>query len=202
MKDLNKYGRNNRECIAHMDNVHNFFDFGDPEDFYLCNDMLNISHIKEGDLIKFRLKDTDNEFYKVYGCVMMAINQGHTTFIVCIHYNDNGKQYVQDYKYSSFLHAFEKLNNVKDIAKSWESITHMGDVKTPKDFYSLWINYNDRFLTRKYDDYVEYEDIKSDVEPVNTDIRKLQVDVKKIHAVIDMLSDRITQLENMHPSAY
>lgn len=141
MKDINKYGRNNRTCISSLD-VNHLFDYTDPEYFYLCNDMLNLSHIIAGDLIRFNLLDTDNEMYKIFGFVIMACNMGKTTFLVCRHYDDTGKEYIQDYKYSSFNHAFEKINDHHDGFVRWERLTNNKDVKTPQEVVDLWLEVN------------------------------------------------------------
>lgn len=141
MKDLNKYGRNNRTCISSLD-VNHLFDYTDPEYFYLCNDMLNLSHIREGDLIRFNLLDNDNETYKIFGFVVMACNMGKTTFLVCRHYDDTGKEYIQDYKYSSFKHAFEKLNDRHNMFVGWKQLTNIKDVNTPHEIIDLWLEVN------------------------------------------------------------
>lgn len=141
MKDINKYGRNNKTCISSLDICH-LFDYTDPEYFYLCNDMLNLSHVMSGDIIRFNLLDDDNEMYKIFGFVIMACNMGKTTFLVCRHYDENGKEYIQDYKYSSFKHAFKKLNDRHDMFIGWKRLTNIKDVTTPQEIIDLWLEVN------------------------------------------------------------
>lgn len=203
MKDLNKYGRNNRTCISALD-VNHLFDYTDPEYFYLCNDMLNLSHIREGDLIRFNLLDNDNEIYKVFGFVIMACNMGKTTFLVCRHYDDTGKEYIQDYKYSSFKHAFEKLNDHYGGLVLWERLTNIKDVKTPPEVIELWseVNCSDSMVQKdkesKYGtndccvrDYNVYNDVfTKELTPLD----KLNCRVKHLETVINTLTKSIHTL--------
>lgn len=201
MENFNKYGRNNRQCISSLGSKHTFYDFTSQEDFYLCNDMLNISYIYKDDLVKFVIRENDGQIFKIYGYVEFIINSGHTTFLVCKHFNEHGEVYLQDYKYSAFYHAFEKLNNVNEKPKRWEVLTNNKDVVTPQSFFDAWYEYND-----KNEDEVINEDNESEykinINTNNKDILELKAEIKKLNSVINMLTDRVLELENMHPNVY
>lgn len=204
MKDINKYGRNNRTCIELLD-INHFFDYSDPEYFYLCNDMLNLAHVMSGDIIRFNLLDNDKEKYKVFGIVVMACNINKTTFLVCRHYDDTGREYIQDYKYSSFNHAFEKLNDPHRLFIPWEEITNNKNVKTPHELVILWeeCNYLDKVekvkdQESKYGtndccerDYDVYNDtFIKEVTPLD----KLSCMVKDLETIINTLTKSIHTL--------
>ena len=186
MKDLNKYGRNNRTCISSLD-VNHLFDYTDTEYFYLCNDMLNLSHIREGDLIRFNMADTDNEIYKIFGFVIMACNMGKTTFLVCRHFDDNGKEYIQDYAYSSFKHAFEKLNDPHAPFVAWENLTNIKDVKTPNEMFGLWEEHNN----------IIYNSSSNQINEPNSSNQSLETQIKMIKYDIEKLTERVNKIESI-----
>lgn len=207
-KDLNKYGRNNRTCIGLLD-VNHFFDYTDPEYFYLSNDMLNLAHVVSGDVIRFNLHDNDNEEYKLFGVVVMACNISKTTFLVCRHYDDVGNEYIQDYKYSSFIHAFEKLNDPHSVFIPWEQLTNIKDVKTPHELPILWKECNhldkekvskdteSKYVTRDCCECEQdnNENKESDYYSNLTPLDKLTYRVEYLETVINTLTNSLNDLQ-------
>lgn len=208
-KDLNKYGRNNRTCIGLLD-VNHFFDYTDPEYFYLSNDMLNLAHVVSGDVIRFNLHDNDNEDYKLFGVVVMACNISKTTFLVCRHYDDVGNEYIQDYKYSSFIHAFEKLNDTHSVFIPWEQLTNIKDVKTPHELSILWkeCNHLDKEKVSKdteskhnnlsvcYKNNNEVSITKKEYDSFNkTTLNMLANRVEYLEIVVNNLTDSLNDLQ-------
>jgi hypothetical protein len=132
------FERNNRESIHRLTPSATFWDLCEMyETLYLCNDALNIVHIKEGDLIKFNLF-MDGEVKRVYGMCSEIVNYNQTTFMICSHIDQNGEEFFLDYVYSSFLHAFVRLNH-SGLFDDWSKLTFAKDAVTPEWFKEYWI---------------------------------------------------------------
>jgi hypothetical protein len=132
------FERNNRESIHRLTPSATFWDLCEMyETLYLCNDALNIVHIKEGDLIKFNLF-MDGEVKRVYGMCSEIANYNQTTFMICSHIDQNGEEFFLDYVYSSFLHAFVRLNH-SGLFDDWSKLTFAKDAVTPEWFKEYWI---------------------------------------------------------------
>lgn len=132
------FERNNRESIHRLTPSAAFLDLCEMyETLYLCNDALNIAQIKEGDLIKFNLF-MDGETKRVYGMCSEIVNYNQTTFMICSHIDQNGKEFFLDYVYSSFLHAFVRLNH-SGLFDEWNKLTFAKDAVTPEWFKEYWI---------------------------------------------------------------
>lgn len=132
------FERNNRESIHRLTPSAAFWDLCEMyESLYLCNDALNIAQIKEGDLIKFNLF-MDGETKRVYGMCSEIVNYNQTTFMICSHIDQNGKEFFLDYVYSSFLHAFVRLNH-SGLFDEWNTLTFAKDAVTPDWFKEYWI---------------------------------------------------------------
>jgi hypothetical protein len=132
------FERNNRESIHRLTPSATFWDLCEMyETLYLCNDALNVAQIKEGDLIKFNLY-MDGETKRVYGMCSEIINYNQTTFMICSHVDQNGKEFFLDYAYSSFLHAFFRLNH-SGLFDEWNKLTFAKDAVAPEWFKEYWI---------------------------------------------------------------
>lgn len=132
------FERNNRESIHRLTPSAAFWDLCEMyETLYLCNDALNIAQIKEGDLIKFNLF-MDGEAKRVYGMCSEIVNYNQTTFMICSHIDQNGQEFFLDYVYSSFLHAFVRLNH-SGLFDEWSKLTFAKDAVTPEWFKEYWI---------------------------------------------------------------
>lgn len=132
------FERNNRESIHRLASTSTFWDLCELyEELYLCNDALNVSNIKEGDLIKFNLY-TDGKTEKVYGICTEINNYNQQTFMILSHIDQNGKEFFLDYTYSSFLHAFVRLNHSGNF-EDWSQLTFAKDALTPEWFKEYWI---------------------------------------------------------------
>lgn len=132
------FERNNRESIHRLSPKSAFWDLCELyEALYLCNDALNVAQIHEGDLIKFNLY-TDGKIEKVYGICTEIVNYNQMTFMVLSHIDQNGKEFFLDYVYSSFLHAFVRLNHSGRF-EEWSKATFAKDAKTPDWFKEYWI---------------------------------------------------------------
>lgn len=137
------FNRNNRECIHKLKADATFYDFTDTEDFYLVSNKLNISYIKKNDMVKFYLYDdrikNDKQIQKVYGFVMYLENIKDNTFMVCRHYDEHGNIFYLDYIYSSFHHAFIRINKHGSFS-DWNQQTHVNGAHAPSGFIEYWIN--------------------------------------------------------------
>lgn len=132
------FERNNRESIHRLSPRGTFWDLCELyETLYLCNDALNVVQIKEGDLLKFNLY-MDGEIKKIYGMCSEIMNFNQTTFMICSHVDQNGDEFFLDYVYSSFLHAFVRLNH-SGLFKEWNILTFAKDAKCPDWFSEYWI---------------------------------------------------------------
>jgi hypothetical protein len=132
------FERNNRESIHRLTPSATFWDLCEMyETLYLCNDALNVAQIKEGDLIKFNLF-MDGEVKRVYGMCSEIANYNQTTFMICSHIDQNGEEFFLDYVYSSFLHAFVRLNH-SGLFEDWSKLTFAKDAVTPEWFKEYWI---------------------------------------------------------------
>lgn len=132
------FERNNRESIHRLTPHATFWDLCEMyETLYLCNDALNVVQIKEGDLIKFNLF-MDGETKRVYGMCSEIVNYNQTTFMICSHIDQNGEEFFLDYVYSSFLHAFVRLNH-SGLFDEWSKLTFAKDAVTPEWFKEYWI---------------------------------------------------------------
>lgn len=132
------FERNNRESIHRLTPSATFWDLCELyETLYLCNDALNVVQIKEGDLIKFNLF-MDGESKRVYGMCSEIVNYNQTTFMICSHIDQNGEEFFLDYVYSSFLHAFVRLNH-SGLFDDWSKLTFAKDAVTPEWFKEYWI---------------------------------------------------------------
>lgn len=133
------FNRNNRECIHRLKSDAEFIDFTDSEYYYLVNDELNLSHIKEDDMVKFELYDirTDSK-QRIYGFVKYITNVSHTTFMVLQHFDELGNIFYLDYKYCSYLHAFLRLNEHGSFS-DWNQLTHIKGAHAPHAFVNYWL---------------------------------------------------------------
>lgn len=168
------FNRNNRECIHKMTPDAEFIDFTEHEEYYMVNDELNISHIKSGDMVKFILhsdETPDNkQQQKVYGLLMVIKNIQHTTFMVCKHFDELGNVFYLDYVYSSFLHAFIRLNRHGSFS-DWNQLTHIKGAHAPKGFVDYWLN--EHVMTEKVTECPEneYTTHQPNNETVHTSIK-------------------------------
>lgn len=209
------FNRNNRECIHKLKADKKFIDFTEEQDYYMCNDELNIAGIVEDDLVKFRVLDdsTFTDTKRIYGFVKYIQNVSHTTFMICLHYDENGVEFMADYVYSSFYHAFKRLNHIGSFY-NWEQLTNIQTAYTPKWFADYWLSYNKIDNQFKKDTIenetgdIDYEDVnqyeqthyynKSE-ENVNKDIleqinklnEKIEYNTNKIQGQLSELSNRI-----------
>lgn len=170
------FNRNNRQCIHEMSKDANFIDFTESEDYYLVNDALNIAHINHGDMVKFFLYTSGterNETNKVYGILMAIENVQNTTFMVCKHFDEMGNPFYLDYVYSSFLHAFVRLNNHGSFS-DWNQLTHIKGAHAPSGFVDYWIK--NHVTTEQVTECPEpvYE-TSTTIEPVQTSIQPKSV---------------------------
>lgn len=132
------FERNNRESIHRLTPSATFWDLCELyETLYLCNDALNVAQIKEGDLIKFNLY-MDGQIKRVYGMCSEIVNYNQTTFMICSHIDQHGEEFFLDYVYSSFLHAFVRLNH-SGLFDEWRQLTFAKDAVTPEWFKEYWI---------------------------------------------------------------
>lgn len=149
------FNKNNRKCIHLLKQNKKFIDFTEEEDYYLCNDELNIAGIETDDLVKFRLLNDDNiTVQRVYGFIKHIYNVGHTTFMICEHYSEQDEKFYLDYVYSSFHHAFKRLNHHGSFS-DWNQLTHTKQAHAPEWFVNEWLDKHVR--TEELDD--EFEDI-------------------------------------------
>lgn len=136
------FNRNNRECIHKLTPDAAFYDFTEVEDFYLTSNKLNISHIKQNDMVKFllyddRIKDT-KQVQKVYGFIMHIENVKDCTFMVCRHWDESGNIFYLDYVYSAFRHTFVRLNKHGSFS-DWNQLTHVAGAHAPRGFVEYWM---------------------------------------------------------------
>lgn len=149
------FNKNNRKCIHLLKANKKFIDFTEEEDYYLCNDELNIAGIEDDDLVKFRLLNDDNTtMQRVYGFIKHIYNVGHTTFMICEHYSEQDEKFYLDYVYSSFHHAFRRLNHHGSFS-DWNQLTHTKQAHAPEWFVNEWMGKHVR--TEQLGD--EFEDI-------------------------------------------
>lgn len=134
------FKRNNRECIHKLAPNSNFVDFTDTDDFYLVNDALNLSHIKTEDLVKFNLVNSETgKTERVYGFIVEIVNIQQSTFMICRHYDEMGRVFYLDYVYSSFHHAFKRLNQHGSFS-DWNQLTHIKGAHAPSGFIEYWMS--------------------------------------------------------------
>lgn len=134
------FNRNNRECIHLLKQNKKFIDLTEEEFYYMCNDELNIAGIEEDDLVKFKLHDAElKSTQRIYGFVKYLHNENHTTFMICEHYDETGMKFYLDYVYSSFHHAFHRLNHHGSFS-DWNQLTHIKKAHAPQWFVTEWLD--------------------------------------------------------------
>ena len=157
------FNRNNRECIHKLGKAASFYDFTETNDYYMVNDSLNISHIKHDDMVKFIIYDAESgKTQKVYGFIMHIENTADTTFMVCRHYDERGNPFYLDYAYSSFRHAFNRLNRHGSFS-DWNQKTHVKGAHAPREFVDYWMQTH--VLTEQTTESPKYEAYMTSVEP-------------------------------------
>lgn len=192
------FERNNRESIHRLTPSAAFWDLCEMyESLYLCNDALNIAQIKEGDLIKFNLF-MDGETKRVYGMCSEIVNYNQTTFMICSHIDQNGKEFFLDYVYSSFLHAFVRLNH-SGLFDEWSKLTFAKDAVTPEWFKEYWIANKAPNVTyepkRKAESTVSDVNTSAEPEPVEEssqkDFDQLVEEFVELECQLDRMKDKL-----------
>lgn len=194
------FNKNNRKCIHLLKPIQKFIDFTEEEDYYLCNDELNTAGIEQDDLVKFRLLNDDNvTTQRVYGFIKHIYNINHTTFMICEHYNEQDEKFYLDYAYSSFHHAFKRLNHHGSFS-DWNQLTHIKQAHAPEWFVNEWINKHVRTDDFEEDfEEVDEQDEQQTLSLSDTDVSFADLGSKEIDILCDF-TKKCEALKNKYKS--
>lgn len=205
------FNRNNRECIHLLKQDKKFIDLTEEEFYYMCNDELNIAGIVEDDLVKFKLHDAElKSTQRIYGFVKYLHNENHTTFMICEHYDETGTKFYLDYVYSSFHHAFHRLNHHGSFS-DWNQLTHIKKAHAPQWFVTEWLDKH--VVTDDIDsefentepvvDVNDTEEAEAELTAANNcnlkpvdNIGNINKNIEQIHNKLNNIFDRIDELSN------